>query len=80
MRGETLRESQNALRLGEYLCHSRMYRVGSVASFRLRRFVVWSPLQPMLQRRRETLAISFKGAHFPQDIILMGVRWYVGFV
>ena len=27
MRGETLRESQNALRLGEYLCHSRMYRV-----------------------------------------------------
>jgi hypothetical protein len=25
---------------------------------------------------RETM-ISFKGAHFPQDIILMGVRWYV---
>ena len=23
------------------------------------------------------MAISFKGAHFPQDIILMGVRWYV---
>jgi len=22
--------------------------------------------------------ISFKGAHFPQDIMLMGVRWYVG--
>ena len=22
------------------------------------------------------MAISFKGAHFPQDIILMGVRWY----
>ena len=21
--------------------------------------------------------ISFKGAHFPQDIILLGVRWYV---
>jgi len=20
--------------------------------------------------------VSFKGAHFPQDIILMGVRWY----
>src|SRR5215510_6076363 len=51
----------------------------SVASFRLRRFVVWSPLQPMLQRRRETMAISFKGAHFPQDIILMGVRWYVAY-
>jgi putative transposase len=23
------------------------------------------------------MAISFKGAHFPKDIILMGVRWYV---
>ena len=22
-------------------------------------------------------ALSFKGAHFPQDIILMGVRWYL---
>src|SRR5437763_11330790 len=29
------------------------------------------------QRRRATMAISFKGAHFPPDIILMGVRWYV---
>jgi len=26
------------------------------------------------------MAISFKGAHFPQDIILMGVRWYVAYV
>src|SRR5947208_11151470 len=26
-----------------------------------------------------TMAISFKGAHFPQDIILMGVRWYVAY-
>jgi putative transposase len=33
----------------------------------------------MLQRRRATMAISFKGAHFPQDIILMGVRWYVAY-
>src|SRR4030095_10871662 len=24
----------------------------------------------------ETMAINFKGAHFPQDIILLGVRWY----
>src|SRR5256886_5176365 len=24
-----------------------------------------------------TMAISFKGAHCPQDIILMGVRWYL---
>src|ERR1041384_5593990 len=23
--------------------------------------------------------ISFKGAHFPQDIMLMGVRWYVAY-
>ena len=23
------------------------------------------------------MAISFKGAHFPPDIMLMGVRWYV---
>ena len=26
------------------------------------------------------MALSFKGAHFPQDIILMGVRWYVAYV
>jgi putative transposase len=25
------------------------------------------------------MAISFKGTHFPQDIILMGVRWYVAY-
>ena len=23
------------------------------------------------------MAISFKGAHFPQEVILIGVRWYV---
>ena len=23
--------------------------------------------------------ISFKGAHFPQEIILMGVRWYLAY-
>ena len=53
--------------------------LGSVASFRVKRFVVWSALQRMRQRRRETMAISFKGAHFPPDIILMGVRWYVAY-
>src|SRR6266436_3263986 len=26
-----------------------------------------------------TMAISFKGAHFPPEIILMGVRWYVAY-
>jgi transposase-like protein len=25
------------------------------------------------------MAISFKGAHFPPEIILMGVRWYVAY-
>jgi putative transposase len=26
-----------------------------------------------------TMAVSFKGAHFPKEIILMGVRWYVAY-
>ena len=26
------------------------------------------------------MAIRFKGAHFPPDIILMGVRWYVAWL
>jgi transposase-like protein len=26
------------------------------------------------------MAISFKGAHFPKEVILMGVRWYVASV
>ncbi len=25
------------------------------------------------------MAVSFKGAHFPKDIVLMGVRWYVAY-
>jgi transposase-like protein len=25
------------------------------------------------------MAVSFKGAHCPQDIILMGVRWYLAY-
>ena len=25
------------------------------------------------------MTISFKGAHFPQEIILLGVRWYVAY-
>src|SRR5262249_62034484 len=29
--------------------------------------------------RSTTMAISCKGAHFPQEIILMGVRWYVAY-
>src|SRR4029453_3662086 len=25
------------------------------------------------------MAVSFKGAHFPKDIILTGVRWYIAY-
>jgi transposase-like protein len=25
------------------------------------------------------MAVSFKGAHFPQEIILTGVSWYVAY-
>ena len=25
------------------------------------------------------MAVSFKGAHFPTEIILTGVRWYVAY-
>ena len=25
------------------------------------------------------MAISFQGAHFPKEVILMGVRWYVAY-
>ena len=25
------------------------------------------------------MTISFKGAHFPKEVILMGVRWYVAY-
>ena len=32
--------------------------------------------QRCVMRERDD-AISFKGAHFPKEIILMGVRWYV---
>ena len=30
-------------------------------------------------RGGEAMPVNFKGAHFPQDIILMGVRWYVAY-
>ncbi len=25
------------------------------------------------------MAVSFTGAHFPPDIMLMGIRWYVAY-
>ena len=32
-------------------------------------------LKPRREQRGRARMISFKGAHFPQDIMLMGVRW-----
>src|SRR5262249_10703394 len=32
------------------------------------------------KRGRVTMAVSFKGAHCPPGIILMGVRWYVAYL
>ena len=32
------------------------------------------PLEPGLDETRSARMVSFKGAHFPQDIMLMGVR------
>jgi transposase-like protein len=29
--------------------------------------------------RESEMAISFKGAHFPPEVILMGVRWYLAY-
>src|SRR5712691_377623 len=49
-------------------------------NFHLRRFEVCSPsVSNGAKRGGETMAVSFKGAHFPKEIILMGVRWYVAY-
>jgi transposase-like protein len=37
------------------------------------------PLKPRLAERGRAAMISFKGAHFPKDIILTGMRWYVAY-
>src|SRR5215467_12865167 len=60
--------------------HRKRASGGFVAKLHLRRFVLWSlPVTYGAQRGRATMAISFKGAHFPPDIILMGVRWYLAY-
>ena len=42
--------------------------------------MLWSlPVTDNAQRGRATMTISFTGAHFPPEIILMGVRWYVAY-
>src|SRR6266436_7936433 len=48
---------------------------GFCRNFRLRRFGVCSlPRTYGAKGGRATMAVSFKGAHFPKEIILMGVR------
>ena len=37
------------------------------------------PYEQRCIMREATMAISFKGAHFPKEVILMGVRWYVAY-
>jgi transposase-like protein len=37
------------------------------------------PLESSLKEKGRAQMISFKGAHFPQEIMLMGVRWYVAY-
>ena len=49
-------------------------------NFYLRRFEVSSSsLSNRASGGRATMAINFKGAHCPPDIILMGIRWYVAY-
>ena len=37
------------------------------------------PCEQRFIRRERDMAVSFKGAHFPKEVILMGVRWYVAY-
>ena len=47
-------------------------------NFPLRSFAVRSPSAIQENERgRRRMAVSFKGADFPKDIILTGVRWYL---
>src|SRR6266446_5307187 len=41
-------------------------------------FIVCSP-SVLTQDEEGATIISFKGAHFPPEIILMGIRWYVAY-
>jgi hypothetical protein len=53
--------------------------MGSVAILLLPDFRYDLPLSPGLDERGRAQMISFKGTHFPQDIIRTGVRWYVAY-
>src|SRR5438132_5528725 len=37
------------------------------------------PCEQRCIMREATMAVSCKGAHFPKEVILMGVRWYVAY-
>src|SRR5213593_3964059 len=37
------------------------------------------PCEQRCIMREATMAVSFKGAHFHKEVILMGVRWYVAY-
>src|SRR5215831_18872939 len=53
---------------------------GFVANFHLMQFGLgFLPVTYSATRGRATMTVSFKGAHFPSEIILMGVRWYVAY-
>jgi hypothetical protein len=53
---------------------------GSVPRFPLGWMRVCSPAKTHgTQRGRATIAVSFKGTHVPQDIMLMCVRWYAAY-
>ena len=61
-------------------CYGDANRHGSVASFHWSQLRVCSlAVTSGALRGSETMAVRFKGAHCPQDIILMGVRWSVAY-
>ncbi len=56
----------------------RWYLAGSVAISVGGQFVVGSPSTSHDDSRgSKTMTVSFKGAHVPPDVILMGIRWYL---
>src|SRR5262245_17886562 len=57
-------------RRGAGICHNSHLRPFEVCS---------SSIIQGDERGRRQMAISFKGAHLPKEIILTGVRWYVAY-
>jgi hypothetical protein len=49
-------------------------------NFHLMQFGVCSlPVNYRAKRGSAMMTVSFKGAHFPKEIMLMGVRWYLAY-